>query len=269
MQVMTENDILNPDTIKERLNTEVIGKEVYCFRETGSTQTIAQELADSGAREGTVVLAEGQTKGKGRMGRAWFSPPGKGIWVSIILRPPISLSQAGRISLTSALAVAEAIREVAGLPALIKWPNDILIRGKKAGGVLIEMTAEMDLIKFICLGIGVNVNPDKFPEELKRRAASLKQEKGGDVPRLSLLREILRRLDNYYLSLKEGGFEIIADRWRGLSATLGRQVRVSSQREIIEGQAIDIDSDGALLLRLDSGFVKRLTGGEVSIFPSP
>lgn len=265
MQVMMENDILNPDRIKEGLNTKIMGKEVYCFRETDSTQTVAQELADSGAMEGTVVLAEGQARGKGRMGRNWFSPIGKGIWISIILRPPISPSRAGRISLTSAIAVAEAIEEVAGLPALIKWPNDILIGKKKVGGILIEMTAEMDLVKFIILGIGVNVNQDKFSEELKGKALSLKQEKGEEVSRLSLLQEILRRLDNYYLSLKEGEFEAIANRWRKLSVTLRKQIRVSFQGEIVEGQATDIDSDGALLLRLDSGFVKRLMGGEVTI----
>jgi len=265
MQVMTETDILNPDTIKEKLNTKIIGKEIYCFRETHSTQAVARALANSGAGEGTVVLAEGQTDGKGRMGRSWFSPPGKGIWVSIILRPPIASSQAGRFSLISSLAVTEAIGEVSGLPVLIKWPNDILVRGKKAGGILIEMTAEMDLVKFIILGIGINVNLDEFSEELKEKATSLRQEKGEEISRLSLLREVLRRLDYYYLSLKKGEFKTIAKRWRKLSATLGRQIRVSFQGEIIEGQATDIDADGALLLRLDSGFVKRLVGGEVSI----
>lgn len=262
---MIEKDVLNPDTIKEGLNTRIMGKEVYCFRETGSTQTVAWELANGGAREGTVVLAEGQTRGKGRRGRSWLSSPGQGIWISIILRPPIFSSQAGRVCLTSALAVAESIREIAGLSALIKWPNDILIGGKKVGGILIEMTAEMDLVKFLVLGIGVNVNQDEFSKELKGKALSLKQERGEEVSRLSLLQEILRRLDNYYLSLKEGEFEAIANRWRRLSATLGKQIQVSFQRETVEGQAIDIDSDGALLLRLDSGFVKRLVGGEVTI----
>ena len=268
-QVIREQDILNPDGIKEELNTKIIGKEVYCFQETGSTQMIARRLADGGAREGTVVSSEEQTKGKGRMGRSWLSPRGKGIWISVILRPPISPERTGRISLASALAVAEAIREIAGLPALIKWPNDLLIGGKKVGGVLIEMTAERGLVKFIILGIGVNVNQDKFPPELKGIALSLKQEGGEEVSRLALLREILRRLDNYYLSLNGGGFEVVANRWRELSATLGRQVKVSFQGKIVEGQATDIDVDGALLLRLDSGFIKRLIGGEVTIFSSP
>ncbi len=263
--VMRESDILNPDTIKKGLNTQIMGKEVYCFRETDSTQTVARRLADDGVREGTVVLAEGQTRGKGRRGRSWFSPPGQGIWASIILRPPISPSQAGRVCLTSALVVAEAIREITGLPALIKWPNDIFIDGKKVGGILIEMTAEMDPVKFIILGIGVNVNQDKFSEELKGKALSLKQEKGKKVSRLFLLQEILRKLDNYYPSLKEEGkFEVLASRWRKLSVTLGEQIRVFSRGETVEGQAIGIDDQGALLLRLDSGFVKHLVNGEVA-----
>ncbi len=264
-QVMREKDILNPDTIKEGLNTQIIGKEVYCFRETNSTQIVARELAARGAGEGTVVLAEGQTRGKGRRGRSWFSPPGQGIWISIILRPPISPLQAGRVCLTSALAVAEAIKEITGLLTLIKWPNDLLIGGKKVGGILIEMAAEMDLVKFLVLGIGVNVNQDEFPDELGGIALSLKQERREEISRLSLLQDILRRLDNYYLSLRKGEFEALANRWRRFSATLGKQIRVSLPGEIVEGQAIEIDADGALLLRLDSGFVKRLVGGEVSI----
>ncbi len=265
MQVVTESDVLNSDSIKEGLHTRILGKEVYCFRETDSTQTVAQALANRGVGEGTVVLAEGQARGKGRMGRSWFSPPGEGIWASLILRPPISPSQAGRVSLTAALAVAEAIRTIAGLPALIKWPNDILINDKKAGGILLEISAEMDRVKFIILGIGINVNQDKFPGELKGKATSLKKEKGKEISRLSLLQEVLRRFDNYYFSLKGGSFEGITDRWRKLSATLERQIRVSCQGEIMEGLATAIDSDGALLLRLDSGFVKRLVGGEVRV----
>lgn len=264
MSVMKENDILDPDTIKKGLNTQVIGKEVCCFRETDSTQTIARRLANDGVGEGAVILAEGQTRGKGRRGRSWFSPPGQGIWISIILRPSISPFQSGRICLTSALAVAEAIREITGLPALIKWPNDILIGRKKVGGILIEMMAETDLVKFIILGIGVNVNQDKFSEELKEKALSLKQEKRGEVSRLSLLQEILRKLDNYYLSLKKGEFDTLISRWRKLSVTLGKQIRVSFQGETVEGQAIGIDGQGALLLRLDSGFVKHLVSEEVT-----
>jgi len=265
MQVMTGNDFLDPDTIREGLNTKVMGKKAYCFWETGSTQTVAQGLAKSGAEEGTIVLAEGQTEGKGRMGRSWFSPLGKGIWVSIILRPLLPPSLAGRVSLISALAVAEAIREVTGLPALIKWPNDLVISEKKVGGILTEMSAEMEQIKFIILGIGINVNQDEFLEELKGKALSLHQGGGKEVSRLSLLRNILRRLDNYYPYLQKGELGTITNRWRELSATLGKQVRVSFQGEVIEGQAVDIDSEGALLLRLDSGFVKCLTGGEVSM----
>ncbi|MCD5390330.1 biotin--[acetyl-CoA-carboxylase] ligase [candidate division NPL-UPA2 bacterium] len=260
-------NFLVPDEIKSGLGTNVIGREVYCFRETKSTQTVAQELAQGGAEEGTVVLAEEQTAGKGRMGRNWFSPPGEGIWTSVILRPPTSPSQMGRVLLTCAVAVAEAIRKETELPALIKWPNDLLIGGRKVGGILTEMAAEMDRVKFVVVGIGINVNleREKFPEELQKGATSLREEMGEEISRLHLLQEILKTLEEYYIPLKGGQVEKVANRWRQLSATLGRQIRASFQGEIIEGRATDIDSDGALLIRLDSGFVKRLLGGDVTL----
>ena len=262
-----EANFLVPDEIKAGLGTNVIGREVYCFRETKSTQTVAHELAQGGAEEGTVVLAEEQTAGKGRMGRSWFSPPGEGIWTSVILRPAIAPSQMGRVLLACAVAVAEAIRKETELPALIKWPNDLLIRERKAGGILTEMTAEVGLVKFVVVGIGINVNVDreKFPEELRKRATSLKEEMGKEVSRLHLFQEILRTLEEYCLLLKDRQFEKVANRWRELSTTLERQIRIFFQGEIIEGQATDIDSDGALLVRLDSGFVKRLVGGDVTV----
>ena len=265
MQVIMGKDILNPDTIKEGLNTKIMGRDVRCFWEIDSTQTMAQELAAQGVEEGTVVLAEKQNEGKGQMGRSWFSPSGKGIWISIILYPFISPSLAGRISLASALSVTEAIREVTGLPALIKWPNDILIDGKKVGGILIEMTAGSNLIKSAVIGIGINVNQDAFPEWLGEKVLSLKQRRGEEIPRLPLLQEILSKLDSYYLALKTGNFEMIAYRWRNLSVTLGKQIQVTSRGKTLKGQAIDIDCGGALLLRLDSGFIRRCISGEVSV----
>ena len=254
-------DKLLPQEISFGLNTKIIGRDIHHFDSVDSTMDIAFRLGISGAREGAVVCAEVQKKGRGRMGRAWTSPKSKGICISIILRPKLLPNETAKLTLLSAVAVSEAIRDIIGLLSYIKWPNDILINEKKVGGILTEMDAEMDIVKFAVIGIGINVNTNR--SSLPDKATSLKEEKGKPIPRVELLKEILRKIESLYLLLQKEGFSPIIERWRELSSTLGRRVKISYHKEYIEGEAIDVDLDGGLLIRNDTGFVKKIMAGDV------
>lgn len=254
-------DKLIPEEVSHKLGTKVIGRKIYSYESTDSTNDVAHRLAQSGSPEGTAVFSEGQSKGRGRMGRHWVSPKGKGIYFSFILRPDVSPAEAPKITLTSAVAVALAIRKVTHLGALIKWPNDILVNNRKAVGILTEMSAEVNTVRYIVLGIGINVNTSK--SELPKEATSLKAESGEEVPRVELAQEVLRELDRQYRVFNDKGFDKIIYEWKGLSHTLGEEVRIACQHRKIEGTAVDLDSSGALVVRLDNGFTEHVTAGDV------
>jgi len=222
---------------------------------------VAWQLGIKGSCEGTVVIAESQTKGRGRLGRNWFSPKYKGIYLSLILRPKILPNQMPLLTLMSAVSICEAIREKTGLTCQIKWPNDILIHHKKLGGILTELNAETDLSHFVVIGIGLNVNNDK--KTLLAGATSLKEQKKEEVNRLDLLQEILRKIEENYLVFQKKGGKPIIDKWRDWNITLGRRVRVVCQKQHIEGEALDIDIDGGLLIRNDSGLTQKVMAGDV------
>jgi len=254
-------DKLLPQEIGFELGTKIIGKNIYHFDSVDSTMDIAFKLGIGGVVEGAVVCAETQIKGRGRMGRIWASPKSKGIYISIILRPQLLPNEAAKLTLLSAVAVSEAIRDTTGLLSYIKWPNDILINDRKLGGILIEMDAEMDIVKFAIIGIGINVNSKRA--HLPDKATSLKEENGEAVSRVELLKEILRKIEKLYLLLQREGFHPVVERWRELSSTLGKRVKISYHREHIEGEAIDVDLDGGLLIRNDSGFIEKIMAGDV------
>jgi len=254
-------DRLLPCEISRRLNTKFIGKKIYYFDGVSSTMDIAIELGIKGSAEGTLILAEAQIKGRGRLGRQWFSPKYKGIYLSLILKPKILPHQASVLTLVSAVSICEAIKEITGLDAQIKWPNDILVHHKKLGGILTELNAEMDEIRFVVVGIGLNVNNDK--KSLTSGATSLKEQKKEGINRIELLREILRKIETNYLSFQEKGSQPILEKWRDYNITLGKRVKVLSHREHIEGVAVDIDTDGGLLVRKDSGLTQKVTAGDV------
>jgi BirA family biotin operon repressor/biotin-[acetyl-CoA-carboxylase] ligase len=254
-------DKLLPQEVSFGLNTKIIGKYIHHFDCVDSTMDVAFKLGISGYPEGTVVCAETQKKGRGRMGRSWLSPKSKGIYASIILRPKLLPNETARLTLLSAVAISEAIRDMTGLFSYIKWPNDILINDRKLGGILTEIDAEMDIVKFAIIGLGINVNAKS--SQLPPRATSISQEKGGVFSRVELLREILRKLDKLYLLLQRQGFGPVIERWRELSSTIGRRVKVSYKREHIEGEAIDVDLDGGLLIRSDYGFIEKIMAGDV------
>ncbi|MDP3732343.1 MAG: biotin--[acetyl-CoA-carboxylase] ligase [Candidatus Omnitrophota bacterium] len=247
--------------VARQLNTMFMGKKIYYFDAVSSTMDSALQLAMEGAPEGAIVLAESQTKGRGRLGRDWFSPKYKGIYLSLILRPRISPNQAPLLTLMSAVSICEAVKEKTDLACQIKWPNDILAHHKKLGGILTELNAETDLSRFIVVGIGLNVNNDK--KTIPAGATSLKEQKKEDINRVELLQEILRKIEENYLSFQKDSGKSIIDKWRNWSISLGRRVRVSFQNEHIEGEAIDIDIDGGLLIRNDSGFIRKVMSGDV------
>ncbi len=256
-------DRLYPEVINEYLKTKTIGSGIVHFGKTTSTNDIAKELAQSGALEGTVVIAEEQTGGRGRMGRAWYSKQGDGIWASIILRPEQSPSEAPKITLLTAVALVKSLAK-SGVNPGIKWPNDIMINGKKIAGVLTEMNAEMDRINYIVVGFGLNVNAqvDNWPVELRETATSLHTEKGFVDNRAKLLAEVLFQFEEQYLNFKNGRFDLIAHEWRCHSATMGKLVRVVIHSQVFEGTAIDIDEDGSLLVECEGG-VRKVISGEV------
>lgn len=257
-------DLLLPEEIREGLKTRILGKkDILHLRETVSTNNTAKELATNGAEEGTLVVAEMQTGGKGRLGRKWFSPFGEGIYLSLILRPAVSPAEAPRMTLMAAVATAEALHAGAGLHVSIKWPNDILLGGKKLAGILTEISTEMDVVDHMVIGLGLNVNTAVFPSEIQGKATSLLIETGKTHSRSELVRNFLKWFEGYYEMFQHGDFETILDRWRQFSHIAGRRITVETVGEKYSGTALDIDRDGFLMMRGDDGQTRRIYSGDV------
>ncbi len=258
-------DLLTPSEINPILKTKWIGKRIHHFETLDSTNSTAYELALNGAEEGEVVIAESQEKGKGRLGRQWFSPPFLNIYVSLILRPRIPPHQASLVTLMAAVATADAIRNFSGILPMIKWPNDILFRGRKVAGLLNEIHSEVDRIHFVILGIGVNLNMDEkmFSKEIRNIATSLKIETGQTVSRKDFLQSLFLELEKWYAIFSEQGSALILKAWRDRAHIKGKQVKVTSFGETLVGRAIDIDSDGALILETKGGRQKRVVAGDI------
>jgi BirA family biotin operon repressor/biotin-[acetyl-CoA-carboxylase] ligase len=248
--------------VARNLNTKFIGKKIHYFDYLASTMDTAMQLGMDGAVSGSIVLAESQIKGRGRLGRGWLSPKYKGIYLSLILRPKILPAACPILTLMSAVSICEAVKEVTDLDAQIKWPNDVLIHNKKVAGILTEMNAEVDKVNFVVIGIGLNVNNDK--KSLIAQATSLKEQQSQEISRVVLLQELLRRIESNYFLLEAKGNQEIINQWRNFTLTLGTRVKVDYQDKHIEGQAIDIDSDGALLIRKDSGLIQKISSGDVT-----
>lgn len=247
--------------VAHNLDTKFIGKKIHYFNSIESTMDTAMQLGIKGAQKGTLVLAESQTRGRGRLARSWFSPRNKGIYLSLILRPDITPVQAPLLTLLAAVSICEAIKEATGLDACIKWPNDILINHKKIGGILTEINAEIDKINFVVLGIGINVNNEL--KTLPEKATSLREEKREWINRIELLQGLLRRIESNYLDFEHRGARDILKKWQEYNITLGRRIKIHRGRDSLEGQAVDIDEDGGLLLRKDSGVVEKVMAGDV------
>ncbi len=233
-----------------------IEERIHYFGEIASTMDVARELAKQGATEGTIVIAESQTGGRGRLSRQWFSPQG-GIYCTIVLRPAISPANAPRINLMAAVAVAATVRKLFGLDAQLKWPNDVLIAGKKVCGILAEMDAEMDVVNFVNVGIGINAN--NSVTRFDKTATSLKAVLGREISRKELLSALIGEIERRRPLLLQAD---LLREWKELSATLDREVRVVSLGEELTGQAVDIDGTGALVLQTSDGSLRSILAGD-------
>jgi BirA family biotin operon repressor/biotin-[acetyl-CoA-carboxylase] ligase len=262
-------DLLLPEEVKDGLNTTLLGKNIVYFKEIDSTNNKCKNLGQMGSEEGTVVVAEAQKSGRGRIGRYWNSPSGMGIWMSVLLRPQISPMEAPKVTLLAAVAVTSAIRKCTGIDVGIKWPNDLMVEGKKVCGILTEMSAEMDSVNYIVLGIGLNVNIPlhQFPAEVQETATSLMEVKGGKISRKLLLQEIIRQLEKYYFRWQKEGIAPILKEWRRYSMVLNSPVSIIERDQRWEGIALDILESGALIVKLMDGTIREFSVGEVSLRP--
>lgn len=251
------------------LTTQSFGTPLHFFSTIDSTNIYAARLARDGATEGTTVIADEQTGGKGRLGRTWVSPPGVNLYVSLILRPPIAPGTAPQVNLLAAVAVAEAIGQVGGLAPIIKWPNDVLVEGKKVCGILAEMQTEGGVLQSLVLGIGVNVNAplSAFPPELRDKASSLFLVGGRLLDRAVFTAALLTHLEKLYVLWIEKGFPILRPAWERYAAGLiGREITVAAPEGTIAGTVLGLDDDGALLLQhKDGGTPRRILAGDVTV----
>lgn len=267
-RLISSPDTIDPHEVRAQLDGARVGRRLEYFKTTVSTNADAFRLSEGGAVEGTVVLADSQSGGKGRRGRVWASPAGVNLYCSVVLRPAIMPHEAPQLTFLSAVAAARAIEQTTRLVPEIKWPNDLLVSGKKVAGLLNEMSAETDGINFVILGIGVNLNmtADQFPDGLRQPATSLLLESGVQVDRSRFAGTMLRELDRLYSDFLTHGFGPVREEWQRRCNASGRQVLVSdSGTECTGGRFIGIDSDGALLLRSEDGRVHRITCGDVRV----
>jgi len=256
-------DKLFPHEITYQLQTNIIGQKVIYKEEVTSTMDEAFALGAGGCPDGTVICAENQTKGRGRLGRNWVSPKGKGVYFSVVLRPRLELSEASKMTLLVAVAVCEALRGIADIDVKIKWPNDLMIGDKKIAGILTELNAEIDRVLFMVVGFGVNVN--SALTQLPPQSASLKSETGQQFSRVLVMQRILQSLDQWYERMRQNGFDSVLERWKDLSLTLGQKVRLSDPNGVIDGTAVDLSPEGGLIIEQDNGSRIKRMSGDVSL----
>lgn len=273
-RLLSSEDRINSFEIARDLGTSVVAREVQFFDTIDSTNNHAKKMAAEGCADGMTVIAGHQTSGRGRLGRDWASPPDKGVYITVVLRPDIAPAQTQVLTLAAAVAAVEAISESVGIHSGIKWPNDIVIDGKKVCGILLEMNSEADRVNYVVIGIGINFSQSAqdFPEEFRYRAISLKmaaesQKQGNSqaLSKLSLIRSVLRELDKTYLLVLNDRQEELLDLWRKYSVTIGKEVRFTLRDVEYTGIAVDITADGRLTVDCSDGIRRSLYSGEVSV----
>ncbi|MFJ7678159.1 biotin--[acetyl-CoA-carboxylase] ligase [Peribacillus sp. NPDC097198] len=266
-RIVSAPEKVSESEIQFGLETKALGKMIHYQESVESTQKIAHQLANEGAEEGALVIAEEQVSGKGRLMRSWHSPKFSGIWMSLILRPKIPLHQAPQLTLLAAVAVAQAIEDVTELQPQIKWPNDLLINRKKVTGILTEMQAESDRIHSVIIGIGMNINQQKedFPEDLQEKASSLSIESGVKISRAKVIQRVLLRLEDLYTLYLQEGFMPIKLLWESYAISLGQILKASTVNDTIVGKALGITDAGVLLLEDDQGTIHSIYSADIEI----
>ena len=264
-------DRLDPAEVRDALKTDLMGCRIHCYGSVRSTNRAALEMSRGGAPEGTLVLAEEQLAGRGRLGRAWHSAPGLGLWLSLIVRPRVPADRIFQVAICGALAVAETVLARYPLDVRVKWPNDVLIGKGKLAGVLVETQWNGPDTGGVVVGMGINVNHriGDFPEFLRRRATSLRMELDRPVDRAQLLADLLACFEGIYLRFQARGLEPFLERWRELSAVIGRPVSVRVGERSFHGLAAGIDPLGALLVDQEHGGRRRFLAGDVSLSEAP
>lgn len=257
---------LLPYEIHKKLRTQVIGKQMRYLESTQSTIQVGKQLCAEGDCEkmhGLVIIAEEQSEGVGRMGRTWVSPTG-GIWVTIVLKPAIPIDHIFMLTMAGSIAVVRAIRKEFDLGALIKWPNDIFIGNKKVAGLLLELSAEADVVHYCLLSIGIDVNipVKKFSMDIRDQVTSICAEVGHEVDRASFLARILKEFESHYLLIEGGEYDAIIREYKSLSCTLENRVQIRTLKKSFEGEAIDIDDSGALIIRKENGKLEKVIAGD-------
>lgn len=261
-------DVMSEEELKSLLTgkTRWAGQEIYYYPDTDSTNIRAKELGEKGAPHGTLVVAGQQSAGRGRRGRGWESPPGCSIYMSILLRPEFLPSKAPMLTLIMAYSVAKALRACTGMEVKIKWPNDIVLNGKKLVGILTEMSTEIDYINHVVIGVGVNVNMASFSEEIAKTATSLRIETGEIIKRSTLIVEMMKHFEkNYEMYLKTEDLSGIREAYNGLLVNCGKEVRILGAREPYQAVALGINDSGELLVRKQDGSQEAVYAGEVSV----
>lgn len=258
---------MNPEILKQRLAGKFIGHELHYYEEIGSTNDEAFRLGSAGALEGTALIANSQSAGKGRMQRVWHSPAGSNIYTSIILRPQIEPAKAPQISILAGITVAGVLNVYCPDKVKLKWPNDVLINGKKVCGILSQMKTSVNKVDFIVLGMGINVNINfnQLPEEISNLATSLAIETGREISRLELIISLYENLAKWYKQLLQNGFGQIKEKWLNLTPMIGQTVQVIFREEAVSGKAIDLDEDGSLTLLTDKNETLQISAGDATI----
>lgn len=258
-------DVLHEAHITPYLKTEQYGRNLIIFDEVESTQKIAHDEAQQEVPNGTLVIADSQTGGRGRLARTWYSARGKGIWMSLIARPHLSIEQAPQLTLVTAVAIIHTLKEVTGLEAQIKWPNDILLNGKKITGILTELQADPDRIQAVIIGIGMNVNQQEtdFEDEITSIATSLRIESGKKWERAEIIGELMNQLEKYVHMYETHGFSPIKMLWESYSVTIGKKLTARMVNETLRGEAIGISENGLLQLKLRDGSIRSIYSADI------
>jgi len=268
-KLVGEPEQLNIEELKQLMETCRFGQLIQYYDKVGTTQIIAREAAEAGAAEGTLVIAEQQLEGRGRMGRSWLSPPSKGIWMSMVLRPSVPIHFAPQLTLLTAVALCQALRQTTKLPIGIKWPNDLLFEGRKISGILLESVAEEERLKYIIAGVGISVNLEEsdYDPELLSKAVSLRMAAGCKLNRSAIIAAFLQQWEQLYDQYHAEGFGPVMALWEQYAVSIGKPAQLITPQGIIIGTPIGLHESGAIRVKLDDGTVKAVFSAEMGELP--